>query len=243
MAHSFIQAHDDEAAAFRDFARIHPHGVTLLIDTYDTLRAARKVVALHREGVPIAAVRLDSGDIGALAREVRTILDDGGCPSVEIVASGNLDEFRIEQLVIAGRPIDAFGVGTRLDVSVDAPYLDCVYKLQEYAGRPRRKRSSGKATWPGRKQVFRETGADGQLRKDTVALVDEALPGRPMLQPVMRAGRRLPQPSLEDIRAYARLEIETLPLQCRGLHDPVPLTPALSTRLRALAERVDLEFP
>jgi nicotinate phosphoribosyltransferase len=126
---------------------------------------------------------------------------------------------------------------------VDAPYLDCVYKLQEYAGRPRRKRSSGKATWPGPKQVFRESGADGRLRKDTVALVDEALPGRAMLQPVMREGRRLPQPSLEDSRAYARLEIETLPLQCRALHDPVPLTPTLSTRLRALAERVDLEFP
>jgi nicotinate phosphoribosyltransferase len=243
MAHSFIQAHDDEAAAFRDFARIHPRGVTLLIDTYDTLRGARTVVELCRTGVAVEAVRLDSGDLGALAREVRAILDSGGCPSVQIIASGNLDELQIEQFVAAGVPIDAFGVGTRLDVSVDAPYLDCVYKLQEYAGRPRRKRSAGKVTWPGRKQVYRDYDSAGRLRADTIALADEVLPGRPMLEPVMRAGRRLQQPSLEDSRAYARLEIAALPLPCRSLHDPAPVAPALSAGLRVLAERVDLEFP
>ena len=107
------------------------------------------------------AVRLDSGDLGALAHEVRAILDAGGCSQVRIVASGNLDEHEIEGLLAGGAPIDAFGVGTRLDVSADAPYLDCVYKLQEYAGRPRRKRSAGKATWPGRKQVFRELRRGG----------------------------------------------------------------------------------
>lgn len=243
MAHSFIQAHDDESTAFRDFARIHPRGVTLLLDTYDTLRAAGAVVDLCREGVAIEAVRLDSGDLGELAREVRSILDAGGCASVQIVVSGNLDEFEIEQMVAAGAPIDAFGVGTRLGVSVDAPYLDCVYKLQEYAGRPRRKRSAGKATWPGRKQVFREYDASGRLRTETIALADEALPGRPLLQAVMRAGRRLQQPSLDDSRAYARREIETLPTSCRSLHDPEPVAPALSPGLRALAERVDREFP
>ena len=243
MAHSFIQAHDDEAAAFRDFARIHPRGVTLLIDTYDTLRGARAVVELCRTGVTVEAVRLDSGDLGALAREVRAILDAGGCPSVQIIASGNLDEFQIEQFVAAGAPIDAFGVGTRLDVSVDAPYLDCVYKLQEYAGRARRKRSAGKVTWPGRKQVYRKYDAAGCLRSDTIALADEMLPGRPMLQPAMRAGRRLQQPSLEDSRAYARREIDALPLPCRSLHDPERIAPAFSAGLRALAERVDREFP
>ena len=243
MAHSFIQAHDDEAAAFRDFARIHPRGVTLLIDTYDTLRATHAVVELCRSGIAVEAVRLDSGDLGALACAVRAILDAGGCPSVQIVASGNLDELEIEKLVAAGAPIDAFGVGTRLDVSVDAPYLDCVYKLQEYAGRPRRKRSTGKATWPGRKQVFREYDAAGHLRSDTIALADEVLPGRPLLQPVMRAGRRLPQPSLEESRRYTRREIDTLPLPCRSLQHPVPISPALSAGLRSLAERVDREFP
>jgi nicotinate phosphoribosyltransferase len=243
MAHSFIQAHDDEATAFRDFARIHPRGVTLLIDTYDTLRGAHAAVELCRTGVAVEAVRLDSGDLGALAREVRAILDAGGCPSVQIVASGNLDELEIEQLVAAGAPLDAFGVGTRLDVSVDAPYLDCVYKLQEYAGRARRKRSAGKATWPGRKQVFREYDEAGHLRTDTIGLADEVLPGRPMLQPAMRAGRRLPQPSLEESRAYARREVDSLPLPCRSLHDPAPVAPAISAGLRALVERVDREFP
>jgi nicotinate phosphoribosyltransferase len=243
MAHSFVQAHDDETAAFRDFARIHPRGVTLLIDTYDTLRGARAVVELCRSGVAVEAVRLDSGDLGALAREVRAILDAGGFPSVQIIASGNLDELEIEQFVADGVPIDAFGVGTRLDVSVDAPYLDCVYKLQEYAGRPRRKRSSGKVTWPGRKQVYRDYDAARHVRSDTIALADEVLPGRPMLQPVMRAGRRLQQPSLEESRAYARREIETLPLHCRSLGAPEPVAPSLSAGLRELADRVDLEFP
>jgi len=243
MAHSFIQAHDDEIAAFRDFARIHPRGVTLLIDTYDTLRAAHEVVALCRAGVPVGAVRLDSGDLAALAREVRGILDAGGCRQVQIVASGNLDEIEIERLIAAGAPVDAFGVGTRLDVSADAPYLDCVYKIQEYAGRPRRKRSAGKATWPGRKQVFREYDGGSRIVRDTIGLADETLPGTPLLQPMMRQGRRLAQPSLEQSRQFASHELATLPEHCRRLANPEPLIPAVSVALQAAAERVDREFP
>jgi len=243
MAHSFIQAHDNEVAAFRAFARIHPRGVTLLIDTYDTLRAAHEVVALCREGVPVDAVRLDSGDLAALSRAVRAILDAAGCGSVRIVASGNLDECEIERLTSVGSPIDSFGVGTRLDVSADAPYLDCVYKIQEYAGRARRKRSAGKATWPGRKQVSREYGPDGRMLADTIALVDESVPGKPLLQPVMRQGRRLPQPSLGQSREHAGREIAALPEGCRHLTGPQPLVPLISAGLRAAAERVDREFP
>ncbi len=243
MAHSFIQAHDDEVAAFRDFARIHPNGVTLLLDTYDTVRAAHAVVALRREGVPVGAVRLDSGDLAALSREVRQILDAGGCREVQIVASGNLDELEIARLLAAGAPIDVFGVGTKLDVSADAPYLDCVYKIQEYDGRPRRKRSAGKATWPGRKQVYREYDATGRIVRDTIGLVDEPLPGAPRLQPMMRGGRRLPQASLDQARANARREFDTLPDRCRRLADPEPLVPEVSPGLRELAERVDREFP
>jgi len=243
MAHSFIQAHDEEIAAFRDFARIHPRGVTLLVDTYDTLRAAHEVVALCREGVPVAAVRLDSGDLAALACEVRGILDAGGCRQVQIVASGNLDEIEIERLLAAGAPVDAFGVGTRLDVSADAPYLDCVYKIQEYAGRPRRKRSAGKATWPGRKQVFREYDGGGRIVRDTIGLADEALRGTPLLQPVMRQGRRLPQPSLQQARQFVSRELATLPEHCRRLANPEPLIPVVSAALQAAAERVDREFP
>ena len=243
MAHSFVQAHDDEVTAFRDFARVHPRGVTLLIDTYDTLRAARQVVGLCHDGIAVEAVRLDSGNLGLLAREVRDILDAGGCTTVRIVASGNLDEYEIARLVASGAPIDAFGVGTRLDVSADAPYLDCVYKLQEYAGRPRRKRSTGKATWPGRKQVFRVCDADGRLRADTIGLVDEPLPGRPLLAPAMRAGRRLPMPTLGQARGHARREIASLPAECRRLRDPEPVVAGISDALRAAAARVDREFP
>jgi len=243
MAHSFVQAHDDETTAFRDFARIHPHGVTLLIDTYDTLRAARAVATLRRDGMPVDAVRLDSGDLASLACDVRRILDAGDCGDVHIVASGNLDEIEIARLLAAGAPIDSFGVGTRLDVSADAPYLDCVYKLQEYAGRPRRKRSAGKATWPGRKQVFREYDDAGRVARDTIGLPDEPLPGNPLLLPVMRDGQRLAQPSLQEIRAVSSRGLASLPENCRSLDAPHALSPAISPGLLAAADRVDREFP
>jgi nicotinate phosphoribosyltransferase len=159
MAHSYIQAHDDETAAFENFARARPDSLTLLIDTYDTEAGARKVVALAprlaQRGITIRAVRLDSGDLVALARSVRRILDDGGLPDIAIFASGGLDEDQIAAMLGAGAPIDGFGVGTSLTTSSDVPAIDCVYKLQDYAGTPRRKRSAGKATWPGRKQVWR----------------------------------------------------------------------------------------
>jgi nicotinate phosphoribosyltransferase len=200
-------------------------------------------VTLCRDGLPVSAVRLDSGDLGALAREVRAILDAGGCQSVHVIASGSLDEHEIGRLLAGGAPIDGFGVGTRLDVSADAPYLDCVYKIQEYAGRPRRKRSAGKATWPGRKQVFRTCGPDGAVRSDTIGLEDEALPGRPLLQPVMRGGRRLRQPPLAESRELAGREIASLPERCRRIADPEPLTPSISAGLHAAADRVDREFP
>jgi nicotinate phosphoribosyltransferase len=243
MAHSFIQAHDDETGAFRDFARVHPRGLTILIDTYDTVRAARAVVDLARQGLTVEAVRLDSGDLATLAREVRAVLDAGGCGRTRIVCSGNLDEEAITGLLAAGAPIDSFGVGTRLDVSADAPYLDCVYKLQEYAGRPRRKRSSGKATWPGRKQVFRESDVNGCIAGDVVGLLEEKLPGRALLQPVMRGGRALEHPSLDEIRARTRRELNSLPAACRRIEGPVPLEASISTALRELAARVDREFP
>jgi nicotinate phosphoribosyltransferase len=159
------------------------------------------------------------------------------------VASGNLDECEIERLISVGSPIDSFGVGTRLDVSADAPYLDCVYKIQEYAGRARRKRSAGKVTWPGRKQVFREHGPDGRMLADTITLVDESAPGKPLLQPVMRQGRRLAQPSLDQARQFASRELATLPEHCRRLATPEPLIPVVSVALQAAAERVDREFP
>jgi nicotinate phosphoribosyltransferase len=163
MAHSFIQVHEDETGAFEHFAHSRPRDLVLLIDTYDTERGAERVVKLaHRlasEGITISGVRLDSGDLGEHARQVRRILDEGGLKAVTIVASGGLDEDEIAAL--RGVPIDSYGVGTSLTTSSDAPALDCAYKLQEYAGKPRRKRSEGKATWPGRKQVWRSSGTTG----------------------------------------------------------------------------------
>lgn len=154
MAHSFVQAHGSEADAFENFARANPQNIVLLLDTYDTELAAQKVVALahrlKRDGLTIHGVRLDSGDLAQHAFQVRAILDAGGLNSTRIFASGHLDEYELQRLVGARAPIDGFGVGTRLGTSADAPYLDCAYKLQEYAGRACRKRSEGKATWPGR---------------------------------------------------------------------------------------------
>ena len=159
MAHSFVQAHDNEILAFEHFAHSHPRGLVLLIDTYDTERAAGRVVALAprlaAQGITVAGVRIDSGDLGEHARRVRRILDDGGLPAVKIVASGGLDEDALLALSRAGAPIDSYGIGTSLTTASDAPALDCAYKLQEYAGMARRKCSEGKATWPGRKQVWR----------------------------------------------------------------------------------------
>jgi len=244
MAHSFVLAHLDEAQAFEHFAHSLPQSVVLLIDTYDTEAAARKVVGLAprlaEAGIRVQGVRLDSGDLGAHARRVRAILDAGGLGEATIFASGNLDEYSICQLMAEGAPIDGFGVGTRLDTSEDVPALDCAYKLQEYAGLPRRKRSEGKATWPGRKQVWRHYDEAGHCGGDRLGLEDEAGEGEALLQPVMRDGRRLaPSPPLAEVRAHALRQLDTLPPALRGL-EPAPGYPvALSAALRALAAQAD----
>lgn len=247
MAHSFIQSFDDEAEAFEAFARARPEGLVLLIDTYDTEAAARKVVelapALARDGIHIAGVRLDSGDLAALARSVRTILDAGGLTDTTIFASGGLDEDDVAGLVGAGAPIDGFGVGTSLTTSGDAPALDCAYKLQEYAGRARRKRSTGKATWPGRKQVWRSHGPDGRLASDVLGLKDDQRSGRPLLELVMQSGRRVgPMPSLREIRAYAAQELARLPEPLLRLEPGPPYPVEIAASLRALADEVDRDL-
>lgn len=241
MAHSFIQVHDDESLAFEHFARSRPRDLVLLIDTYDTARAARRVTELahrlSRENIAVAGVRIDSGDLGADARKVRQILDDAGFRSIAIIASGGLDEDQV--LALRDAPIDAFGIGTSLTTSSDAPALDCAYKLQEYAGKPRRKRSSGKATWPGRKQVWRSYGDTGELAGDLVALADEDQPGEPLLRPVMRRGRRVGEAvSLQQIRDRARDQLVRLPARLKQLQQfayPV----AISEKLRRLAAELD----
>lgn len=246
MAHSYIQAHDDEMEAFRDFARAQPGNVVLLIDTYDTEAAARKVVALAKElepeGIRIQGVRIDSGDLGELARRVRRILDEGGLQHTIVFASGDLDEYRVRELLAQGAPIDGFGIGTKLDTSADVPYLDCAYKLEEYAGKPRRKRSAGKATWPGRKQVWRRYDAQGRMAGDVVGLVHEVHDGEPLLVPLMRGGRRLDTlAGLRAAREHAAAQLCTLPQPLRALEDAPPYPVEISGELQALAARLDAE--
>lgn len=216
MAHSYIQANDDEAVAFERFARARPDNLVLLLDTYDTEAAARKVVALAPKlkdaGISISGIRLDSGDLIGLSRSVRRIFDDGGLKHVTIFASGGLDEDQLAAIVKANAPIDGFGVGTSMTTSSDVAALDCAYKLQDYAGLPRRKRSPGKETWPGRKQVWRRYGADGRMVGDVISVEGDEQPGEPLIHEVMRAGKRLkPPPSLDDIRARAANELKRLP--------------------------------
>ena len=244
MAHSFIQAHADETAAFSAFARSRPDNLVLLIDTYDTEAAARKVVKLaprlKEAGITVHGVRLDSGDLIALSKNVRRILDDGGLQNVTIFASGGLDEDELVRMLDANAPIDGFGVGTSLTTSSDAPALDCAYKLQEYAGIPRRKRSVGKATWPGRKQVWRSFGDDGRMTGDVLALQDDQRAGEPLLLPFMRHGRRLAAPpALADIRKRAAQGLAQLPEPLRRLSDGTTLPVTVAPGLIALAEEVD----
>jgi nicotinate phosphoribosyltransferase len=242
MAHSYVQAHDDESAAFRAFARLYPE-TTLLVDTYDTLAGVEKVVELARElgdGFRVRAIRLDSGDLAELARRSREILDRAGLERVEIFASGGLDEEKVAALVAAGAPIDGFGVGTQMGVSDDAPVLDMAYKLTELGGEGRLKTSPGKRILPGRKQVFRVEEA-GRTVRDVLARAGEEGPGRPLLGRVM-AGGRLADPAAVDLaasRERARREIAALPPRVRALAPADPPYPvAISERLAAEERRV-----
>ena len=244
MAHSFIEAHPDEVSAFRNFLVSHPGSGILLIDTWDTERAARRVVELAREDpatkAAIKGVRIDSGDLGDHARRVRRILDEGGLEGVTIFASGNLDEYAVDDLVAHAAPVDGLGVGTRLDVASDAPYLDCAYKLQSYAGEPRRKRSEGKATWAGAKQVHREHHA-GRMVRDRLTPADEAAPGHALLHPVLRGGEPVNErPGLAAIRALAAAEVEALPEALRSLEPTIEPYPVLvSERLHEVTREAD----
>ncbi len=246
MAHSFIQAHDDEVTAFERFASANPGAVVLLIDTYDTEAAAHEVVELvprlAERGITVQGVRIDSGDLAEHARRVRTILNQAGLHKVTIFASGSIDEYLLEQHAAEQVPIDGYGVGTHLDTSADAPYLDCAYKLQEYAGLARRKRSEGKATWPGRKQVYRSFDAQGVMCGDTVTVAGaaEELEGTPLLQAVMSQGQRLGEaPSLGQIRDYAREQLRALPPPLRAMSSDASYEVTISPLLRALARAVD----
>jgi nicotinate phosphoribosyltransferase len=234
MAHSYIQAHDDEAEAFRAFARVYPDTV-LLVDTYDTLAAIRKIIALAREIGPdfrISAVRLDSGDLIELARAARRLFDEAGLHGISIFASGSLNEDKLAHIVASGAPIDGFGVGTEMGVSSDAPSLEIIYKLVEYEGRGRLKLAPGKTVLPGQKQIFRRE-REGIADHDLLACDDERLEGRPLLQQVMKGGVRVPaaHAGLDVARAHARNELARLPKEMRGLAPATPYRVEISDAL------------
>jgi nicotinate phosphoribosyltransferase len=244
MAHSFVQAFDREADAFAAFADSRPDHLVLLIDTYDTQAAAQMVVAiapkLAAAGIPIEGVRLDSGDLITLSRSVRQILDSAGLRDTTIFASGGIDEPELAAMIAQRAPIDGFGIGTSLTTSHDCPALDCAYKLQEYAGVARRKRSSGKSTWPGRKQVWRAYGPDGRMAGDVLSLEQDVRNGEPLIQPVMKSGKPMDAPApLAAIRARAAQQLQHLPENLRQLGTESAYPVEIAEPLRRLADDVD----
>ena len=260
MSHSFIMAHESEKRAFEDFARTFPKLNTMLVDTYDTPQGVRNVAELAKrlaaDDIKIQAVRLDSGDLYQLSRQARAILDQHGLSEVAIFVSGNLDEYRIAELLRAGAPIDAFGVGTSLTVSDDAPSADYTYKLADYVGRPRLKTSAGKATVPGRKQVFRGIDAGGHFSQDLVGLMDETSASvtrefkpaiakiTPMLQPVFENGRRARAAvMLDQSRDHFMSEFAMLGAKQRSLTSPAAYPVRLTAALNAMtiSERLRAE--
>lgn len=224
MAHSYVTAFEREIEAFRAFSASFPDNSVLLIDSYDTIEGAHKAVRVAREmearGEKLRGVRLDSGDMVALSRRVREILDRAGLEDVLIFASGGFDEFKLDEIVAAGAAIDSFGVGTKVGVSADAPYLDVSYKLVMIDGRPVMKLSTGKKTLVGPKQVYRFREEDGTMSEDLLALRHEAAPEgtEPLLEPVFRAGRlTAAAESLDDIRVRFQDQLAQLPARLRTL--------------------------
>ena len=239
MAHSWVLAFADELEAFKEFTALYGDRATLLLDTYDTIDATRKMLAA---GFRPPAVRLDSGDIDALSRDVRRMLDNAGLSETRIFVSGDMDEHRIQRLVQSGAPVDGFGVGASLTTSADAPSLGGVYKLVEVERRgieaPVMKLSVDKQTYPGRKQVCR-VEAGGATVRDVITLHDEpVLPGStPLLSQVMRGGRRLSgPPALDEVQAACRAAIARLPAATRQIGARVPLPVERSQRLQRLTE-------
>ena len=242
MAHSYIESFPSEREAFRTFARDFPNRTTFLVDTFDTMNGVLTAIEVIEElGLAESetlGIRLDSGDLNALSHSARALLDKAGLEHVRIFGSGGLDEIEVDRLVRGGAPIDAFGIGTRMGVSADAPSLDSAYKLVEYDGRPILKLSAQKVTEPGRKQVFR--GPNG----DVIGLRDEDVPDdhEPLLVPVMRGGERTgPHRTLETARSLFLSDLERLPEAARRIEDPVAPVARISKRLDDLYEKARAE--
>jgi nicotinate phosphoribosyltransferase len=251
MAHSLVELFPSELEAFRQSAEAEPGGLTLLVDTYDTLSGVKHAIQVARELVerrrPVEAIRLDSGDLAELAGQCRRMLDDAGLRQVRIFASGNLDEYEIGRLEAAGAPIDGYGIGTRLGMSADSPGLDMAYKVVAYGDRPCLKLSEGKATVVGAKQVWRHCAGGDRCREDLISARDESSPGRdwePLLESVVSGGRLAkPMPTLADVRARCARELDSLPEELLGLEAPaspypVGISDVLAGRQRCAIDEV-----
>jgi len=245
MAHSYVLAFEREIEAFRSFVKTFPGSAVLLIDTYDTIEGAHKAVIVGQEmaqrGQRLRGVRLDSGDMASLSKKVRRILDDGGLEETLIFASGAFDEYKLAQVVAEGAAIDSFGVGTKVGVSADAPYLDIAYKLVMFDSRPVMKLSKGKKTLAGPKQVFRLFDSQGGLKKDILGLREEKLSqGQPLLETVAEGGRLVkPAESLETIQRRFESDLARLPQELKLLQRAEAYPVRLSEGLVALQEKVE----
>src|SRR3954471_6705549 len=241
MAHSYVLSFPSEEEAFESFMRENPENALLLVDTYDTLEGVRRAIeASRRTAVPLAGIRIDSGDLAALAREARRLLDDADLRDARIVASGDLEEHRIAEMCHAGVPIDLWGVGTELGTSRDSPVVNGVYKivaeLRGEAWRGVAKRSQAKETLPGAKQVFRRF-EEGTMIEDVVGTADEHLDGEPLLTPAMRKGEIALAETLEDMRERTKRSLDSLPVVLRSRGEkpryPVRHSEALTEAVRS----------
>jgi nicotinate phosphoribosyltransferase len=252
MAHSFVMFFDKEIEAFRAFAKTFPSKSLLLIDTYDEIAGAEKAATVAKElenkGHRLIGVRIDSGDLIELSKRVRRLLDKKGLNYVKIFASGDLDEYAIEELLSKNARIDAFGVGTRMSTSEDRPYVDIIYKLCEKMGKtgkfvPTMKLSKDKSTLPGRKQVFRVKNNAGKFIKDRIALENEKVEGEPLLIKVMEKGEIIYQlPTLDSIRERALQNLSKLPDKYKKLEKPLQYPVSKSPALKKLIKELTSEL-
>jgi nicotinate phosphoribosyltransferase len=242
MAHSFVQRFDSEMESFDIYNNIYGDNSIFLIDTYDTEQAAKLVTKFKNS---IKAVRIDSGDLVDHSTKVRKILDENGCEKVLIVASSDLNEYKIRELLEKNAPIDAFGVGTELATSRDDPAIPGVYKLIEYNHKPKIKISEDKITYPGKKQVYRFYNKQGEFNKDLLMLDDEPAPpnSEALLIPVMKEGILLEElPDLNNIQQYYSENIKSLPRGFKVLEKNHIFKLEISRKLRELTSTLADKF-